>query len=55
MKKYIIPATECVALQTETYLMLSQYDEPADPGTGQLAPTKGWSSENWADTDDTEE
>jgi len=56
MKKYIIPATKCVALQTETYLMLSNHDEVTDPGQyPQLAPSNGWSSDNWTENDEPEE
>lgn len=57
MKKYIIPATDAVALLTNSNLMeLSATDEVTDPiEFPQLAPSRGWRSENWADYDNVEE
>ncbi len=57
MKKYIIPATDVVALQMQNTLMnLSDHDEVTDPiQYPQLVNKGGWRSENWADYDSEEE
>lgn len=57
MKKYIIPATDAVALQVNSNLMVVSYgNEVADPDLyPQLAPSRGWRSENWTDDGDDED